>query len=113
MVFFYDLHRMISETIIPPFPLASSSWHLRDSFETVLLEESLNAGCRMLVLVLHAGESFIGFAPDARVFDTEEFIKSSVKEKHSKGGFSQRRFERLRKKTLPTTWTRFLRFWIK
>lgn len=100
MVFFYDLHSMISEAIVPPFSLASSAWYLKDSFETVPLEENLNSSFRMLVLVLHAGESFIGFASDARFFDTEEFIKSSVKEKHSKGGFSQRRFERLREEDI-------------
>lgn len=100
MVFFYDLHRMISEAIVPPFPISSSAWHLQGNFETVPLEETLSSSCRMLVLVLHAGESFIGFAPDARVFDTEEFIKSNVKEKHSKGGFSQRRFERLREEDI-------------
>ncbi|WP_048124811.1 Vms1/Ankzf1 family peptidyl-tRNA hydrolase [Methanosarcina lacustris] len=100
MVFFYDLHRMISEAIVPPVPIAFPSWQIKDSFEIAPLEESLNTDYRMLVLVLHAGESFIGFAPDARFFDTEELIKSSVKEKHSKGGFSQRRFERLREEDI-------------
>ena len=100
MVFFYDLHSMISEAIVPPFPVSSAVWYIKDSFETAPLEENLDTSCRMLILVLHAGESFIGFAPDARVFDTEEFIKSSVKEKHSKGGFSQRRFERLREEDI-------------
>jgi len=100
LVFFYDLHRMISEAIVPPVPVSLPAWHLKGSFETVPLEEILNIDFRMLVLVLHAGESFIGFAPDARAFDKEEFIKSSVKEKHSKGGFSQRRFERLREEDI-------------
>ncbi|AKB43870.1 Vms1/Ankzf1 family peptidyl-tRNA hydrolase [Methanosarcina vacuolata] len=100
IVLFYDIHRMICEAIAPSFPVTSSSWQLGDSFEVSLLEEILNKDYRMLVLVLHAGESFIGFAPDARVFDTEELIRSSVKEKHSKGGFSQRRFERLREEDI-------------
>lgn len=100
LVLFYDIHRMICEAIAPSFPVTSSSWQLGDSFEVSLLEEILNKDYRMLVLVLHAGESFIGFAPDARVFDTEELIRSSVKEKHSKGGFSQRRFERLREEDI-------------
>jgi len=100
MVFFYDLHRMISEAIVPPIPISLPAWHLKDSFETTPLEEILNIDFRMLVLVLHAGESFIGFAPDVRTFDKEEFVKSSVKEKHSKGGFSQRRFERLREEDI-------------
>lgn len=99
-VFFYDLHRMVCEAIVPPVPVTSSSWHLGHSFETSLLEESLSKDYRMLVLVLHAGESFIGFAADARFFDARELVRSSVKEKHSKGGFSQRRFERLREEDI-------------
>jgi len=100
IVFFYDLHNVISEAIVPPFPLTSPAWYLQNNFEVTPLEENLSSSCRLLVLVLHAGESFIGFASDSLTFDTQEFIKSSVKEKHSKGGFSQRRFERLREEDI-------------
>lgn len=100
LVLFYDIHRMICEAIVPPIPVTSPFWQLGDNFETSFLKESLSKDYRMLILILHAGESFIGFAPDARVFDTSEFVRSSVKEKHSKGGFSQRRFERLREEDI-------------
>jgi peptide subunit release factor 1 (eRF1) len=100
MVFFYDLYHMICEAIVPPIPVSSQSWHFGQSFKTSFLEESLSKDYRILVLVLHSGESFLGFAPDARVFDTKELVRSSVKEKHSKGGFSQRRFERLREEDI-------------
>lgn len=100
LVLFYDLHRMICEAVVPPITITSPSWLLGDSFETLSLKEILGKDYRMLVLILHAGESFIGFAPDARIFDTRELIRSSVKEKHSKGGFSQRRFERLREEDI-------------
>lgn len=100
IVLFYDFHRMICEAISPPVPITSPAWQLGSSFDVFLFEEILSKDYRILVLVLHAGESFIGFAPDARVFDTEELIRSSVKEKHSKGGFSQRRFERLREEDI-------------
>lgn len=100
LVLFYDLHRMVCEALAPPVPITSPAWQLGHSFEVSLLEDNLSKDYRMLVLVLHAGESFIGFAPDARVFDIEELIRSSVKEKHSKGGFSQRRFERLREEDI-------------
>nr|WP_245312800.1 Vms1/Ankzf1 family peptidyl-tRNA hydrolase [Methanohalophilus levihalophilus] len=49
----------------------------------------------MLILAAHAGESLLLLASE----DEEEesrLIRSSVKAKHGKGGFSQRRFERLR-----------------
>ena len=100
LVFFYDLHRMVCEAIAPPVPITSSDWQLGHNFKASLLEEILSKDYRLLVLVLHAGESFIGFTPDAEIFDTEELIRSSVKEKHSKGGFSQRRFERLREEDI-------------
>jgi peptide subunit release factor 1 (eRF1) len=100
LVLFYDLHHMICEAIVPPVPITSQSWQLGNTFETSFLKEILNNEYRILVLILHAGESFIGFAPDARIFDTKELIRSSVKEKHSKGGFSQRRFERLREEDI-------------
>lgn len=100
LVLFYDLHRMVCEAIAPPIPITSPAWELGHSFEVSLLEESLSKDYRMLVLILHAGESFIGFTADGQVFDTEELIRSSVKEKHSKGGFSQRRFERLREEDI-------------
>jgi peptide subunit release factor 1 (eRF1) len=100
LVFFYDLHRMVCEAIAPPVPITSPAWQLGHNFEVSLLEEILSKDYRLLVFVLHAGESFIGFTPDAEIFDIEEFIRSSVKEKHSKGGFSQRRFERLREEDI-------------
>ena len=77
VVIFYDFHRMICEAMAPPLPIASSTWQLGHNFKVALLEESLSKDYRILILILHAGESFIGFTP-------------------SKGGFSQRRFERLR-----------------
>ncbi len=100
LVLFHDIHRMISEAVVPPVPITGSAWHLKNRFETIPLEEGLNASYRMLVLLLHAGESFVGFAPDTLSFETDELIRSSVKEKHSKGGFSQRRFERLREEDI-------------
>lgn len=100
LALYYDLHRMIGEVIVPPIPITSTFWQLGNYFETSLLKESLNRGYSILVLVLHAGESFIGLAPDALVFDSSELVRSSVKEKHSKGGFSQRRFERLREEDI-------------
>jgi peptide subunit release factor 1 (eRF1) len=100
LVIYYDLHHMICEAIVPPVPISSPAWQLGNSFETTLLKDTLSKNYRILILILHAGESFIGFAPDAQVFDTRELIRSSVKEKHTKGGFSQRRFERLREEDI-------------
>jgi len=99
-VLFYDCHHMICEAIVLPIPIKSPSWKLADRFATSFLEEILSKDYSILVIILHAGESFIGFAPYGQVFDIKEFVRSSVKEKHSKGGFSQRRFERLREEDI-------------
>jgi len=100
LVLFHDIHRMVSEAIVPSIPIMTSAWYFKDHFETGALEGNQEAECRILILLLHAGESFIGFAPDRLAFDAEELVRSSVKEKHSKGGFSQRRFERLREEDI-------------
>jgi|ERR1035437_1537918 peptide subunit release factor 1 (eRF1) len=99
-VLFYDCHHMICEAIVLPIPIKSSSWELADKFATSFLEEILSKDYSILVIILHAGESFIGLASHGQVFDIKDFVRSSVKEKHSKGGFSQRRFERLREEDI-------------
>jgi hypothetical protein len=47
------------------------------------------------IVLAHAGETFIGISNREAVID-HKIVRSSVKEKHTKGGMSQRRFERLR-----------------
>jgi hypothetical protein len=54
----------------------------------------------LLIVSLHAGESFLGLALSKDKFQAKELIRSMVKEKHSKGGWSQKRFERLREEDI-------------
>ncbi len=95
-VLFYSPDHMVNELIIPPLPLKKSYWNTGNYFDTTSAIESLNEDVRVCVLVAHAGESFVGLSVDLMEFDSFQVIKSSVKAKHTKGGFSQRRFERLR-----------------
>ncbi len=95
-VLFYSPDHMINELIVPPLPLKRSCWNTGDHFDTTPFVESLNEDASMCVLVAHAGESFVGLSFDRVEFESFQVIKSSVKAKHAKGGFSQRRFERLR-----------------
>lgn len=95
-VLFYSPDHMVNELIIPPLPLKRSYWNTGDYFDISTAIESLNEDVSMCVLVAHAGESFVGLSVDLMEFDSFQVIKSSVKAKHTKGGFSQRRFERLR-----------------
>ncbi|WMW25698.1 Vms1/Ankzf1 family peptidyl-tRNA hydrolase [Methanolobus sediminis] len=95
-VLFYSPDHMINELLVPPLPLDKSSWSTDNKFDISTISELLNKDAAVCVLVAHAGESFTGFSLDSQDFDSFQMIKTSVKAKHAKGGFSQRRFERLR-----------------
>jgi len=95
-VLFYDTSHMVCEVITPPLPVTSSMWKFGNTFEANQLELMANRDLRVCILAVHAGESFVGIASDKNEFETQQVIRSSVKAKHTKGGFSQRRFERLR-----------------
>ncbi|WP_406670128.1 Vms1/Ankzf1 family peptidyl-tRNA hydrolase [Methanolobus sp. ZRKC4] len=96
LVLFYSPDHLVNELIVPPLPLKRSYWTKGNTFDTDSLLESIKENVSMSVLVAHAGESFVGYSFDSEEFDSFQVIKSSVKAKHAKGGFSQRRFERLR-----------------
>ena len=95
-VLFYSPDHMINELLVPPLPLERSSWSTDNKFDVSPISELLKKDAAVCVLVAHAGESFTGFSLDSQDFDSFQMIKTSVKAKHAKGGFSQRRFERLR-----------------
>ncbi|WP_407355782.1 Vms1/Ankzf1 family peptidyl-tRNA hydrolase [Methanolobus sp. WCC5] len=95
-VLFHSPDHLINELMVPPAPFKRSYWSSATSFDTADVADSLNSQRSICVLVAHAGESFVGYSLDSQEFDSFQVIKSSVKAKHAKGGFSQRRFERLR-----------------
>lgn len=97
MALFYDLKRlgMVRMLMTPPFPIGESKWKLDRVFDTAQLQELLEQNKVFCILLAHAGESFIGIS-NRETFIDYKIVRSSVKEKHTKGGWSQRRFERLR-----------------
>ncbi|MDG6244506.1 MAG: Vms1/Ankzf1 family peptidyl-tRNA hydrolase [Methanolobus sp.] len=95
-VLFHSPDHLVNELMVPPVPLIGSYWSSGTAFDTASMAGSLNSQRSICVLVAHAGESFVGYSLDSEEFDSFQVIKSSVKAKHAKGGFSQRRFERLR-----------------
>jgi hypothetical protein len=95
-VLFHDRDNLINELIIPPLPIESSKWWVGTSFNAEQLSHLMSKEHSICILVAHAGESFVGYSLDSLHMDFHEIIRSNVKSKHSKGGFSQRRFERLR-----------------
>lgn len=84
--------------LIPPFPIKErASWE-GSAFQLGLIEEMLYTP--VLVVSVHAGSSLLGVALSAGAFEIKELVESQVKEKHSKGGWSQKRFERLREEDI-------------
>jgi hypothetical protein len=88
----------------PPLPMTSmteSSLSVGGSFQLDPLKELMDTS--VLVVSAHAGDTFLGVSLNSlnkEGFEAEELVKSQVKEKHSKGGWSQKRFERLREEDI-------------
>lgn len=86
--------QLFSLLLVPPFPVQESLVREGGAFALDPLEEMMETP--VLVISAHAGETFIGVALSRESFEAEERVESSVMGKHSKGGWSQKRFERLR-----------------
>jgi hypothetical protein len=84
--------------IVPPFPVKKDETTVAGSFKTGPLREMLDTP--VLVVAAHAGETFLGVALGREGFAEHAVVKSTVKEKHTKGGWSQKRFERLREEDI-------------
>ena len=100
-VLFYDGGCEISPAfvVIPPFPVESSFSVSGSSYETAELSGIINSERAVAFVLAHAGESFIGIV-DVKTVLFGELVRTGVKEKHSKGGWSQKRFERLREEDI-------------
>ena len=97
MALFYDMKRIgiVPGVVTPPFPVRESGWKRDHVFDTKPLQELLERDQVFCIVLAHAGETFIGISTRDAFIDYRT-VRSSVKEKHTKGGWSQRRFERLR-----------------
>lgn len=82
----------------PPLPLTESSLSVGGVFQLDPLREMMETP--LLVISAHAGDTFLGVSLNIGGFEAEELVESQVKEKHSKGGWSQKRFERLREEDI-------------
>jgi hypothetical protein len=84
--------------LIPPFPISESYSREGSAFALDLMRDMMDTP--VLVVSAHAGETFLGVALCREGFEAEEMVESSVMGKHSKGGWSQKRFERLREEDI-------------
>lgn len=90
---FYDTERTVKLVFIPVFPILHTEYSIDRRFNTEPLKKSLESE-KTLVINAHAGETFIGVI-EADAFIEHNIIRSSVMGKHSKGGWSQKRFQSL------------------
>ncbi|HII06457.1 MAG TPA: hypothetical protein HA349_03840 [Methanotrichaceae archaeon] len=84
--------------LVPPLPLKMDEASWAGTFRTGPLREMLDTP--VLVVAAHAGETLLGVALGRDGFAEHAIVKSTVKEKHTKGGWSQKRFERLREEDI-------------
>jgi len=90
--------QLFTMLLVPPFPILESASTSGEVFSLAPLQEMMETP--VLVVSAHAGDTFLGVAFSRGGFDVQEFVQSQVKEKHSKGGWSQKRFERLREEDI-------------
>ncbi|MFB3766135.1 MAG: Vms1/Ankzf1 family peptidyl-tRNA hydrolase [Methanotrichaceae archaeon] len=97
---FIVLHapQLFTLALIPPFPIKEKTIGIGSSFQLDPLREMMEIP--VIIASIHAGDTFLGMALSKDGFEEQEIIESQVKEKHSKGGWSQKRFERLREEDI-------------
>jgi len=86
--------QLFSMLLIPPFPIKESHSHEGAAFFLDPIQEMMATS--VLVVSAHAGDTFLGVSLSRDKFEAAETVESSVMGRHSKGGWSQKRFERLR-----------------
>jgi hypothetical protein len=84
--------------LVPPLPVTQSPPTFGSAFLLDQLRDFMDTP--VLVVSAHAGNTLIGLALTKSDFEIKEQVESPVKEKHSKGGWSQKRFERLREEDI-------------
>jgi hypothetical protein len=93
--------QLFTMALKPPLPFAdiSNGSSAGSTFQLEPLQEILETP--VLIISAHAGDTFLGIALGSKEgFQEQIFVESQVKEKHSKGGWSQKRFERLREEDI-------------
>lgn len=93
-----SLPDLFTLVIVPPLPFGSESMTRGRRFDLTPIHEIMETA--VLLVSAHAGDSMIMVSLGADHIEDFEIVKTPVKEKHSKGGWSQRRFERLREEDI-------------
>jgi hypothetical protein len=94
----FNSPQLFTLVLIPPFPINDKLIETGSSFFIDPLKEMMETP--IIVASVHAGDTLLGMSLSYERFEEQENITSQVKEKHSKGGWSQKRFERLREEDI-------------
>lgn len=90
-----DKFKIINIILIPPFPI-EREFYRDETFRLEKIRKMLESEKAIGFVSAHAGRSAVGLVRGDK-FENFSIVESGVKSKHSKGGFSQGRFERGRK----------------
>lgn len=93
-IYLRNKFKSLNSILIPPFPV-ESDFYRGEELRLEKMRDLLNSNLRIGFASIHAGESAVGLLEGSE-FKTFELVRGQVKGKHSKGGFSQGRFERRR-----------------
>lgn len=88
---------LLRHAIRPPIPIQESVSYRSNGFMVETIEEMLQD--RYCLLHLTAGGSGIGLIEDGDIIESE-VIDADIKAQHTKGGYSQKRFERRREEQI-------------
>jgi hypothetical protein len=95
---FLHCPQIFSLIIVPPLPQKDRPPISGSTFLLDPLQEIMETP--ILAISAHAGNTFLGLSLSSNGFEMQEIVESQIKEKHSKGGWSQKRFERLREEDI-------------
>ena len=94
-VLFYDEDHCISLAIVPPFAIVGSEWVTDDTLDLNPLKKIFEREGAICGVYAHAGRTVVGIVRGRGGHDVSaEIVRTGVQAKHTKGGWSQRRFER-------------------
>ncbi|MFQ6118991.1 MAG: Vms1/Ankzf1 family peptidyl-tRNA hydrolase [Methanosarcinales archaeon] len=98
-VIFFDKQGLIECIVVPPLPILIDELHLDKKFKIGYLYDLYKKSMKIGVILLRSGQSALCIIEDSKLVHSK-IVKSSVKSKHTKGGWSQRRFERIREEQI-------------
>lgn len=93
-----DRFKIVDIILVPPFPI-ESEFYRGEIFRLEKIRKMLESEKAIGFVSAHAGRSAVGLVRGDK-FEKFSVVKSGVRDKHSKGGFSQGRFERGREEQI-------------